>query len=166
MEAARDTMPRVIAHDTCASALGEGLDDLADLCVWLARAADCDGGVKAVASGLDQINGIRVLLSLLSDRVRGIQVAVEALMVQGDVEVDNVAILERPLVGDTVADDLIDRGADALGVSMVSKWAWVAVALDGLLKDDLVNLVGGDARADMGRRDLQDLASKLAWCER
>lgn len=37
------------------------------------------------------------------------------VLTKGDVKVDDVAVLERTLVGDTVADDLVDRCADRLG---------------------------------------------------
>ena len=43
-----------------------------------------------------------------------VQVAVEAAVVGGDVHIDNVAIAQRPLVRDAVADDLVDGRANAL----------------------------------------------------
>ena len=38
----------------------------------------------------------------------------EATVVQGNVEVDNVAVFEDVLIGDSVADDLVDASADGL----------------------------------------------------
>ena len=39
----------------------------------------------------------------------------EAVVVEGDVEVDDVAFEEEALVGDAVADYFVDGGADGFG---------------------------------------------------
>ena len=70
----------------------------------------------------------------------------------GDVEVDDVAVLQRPGVGDAVADDLVDRRADALGEAVVVERARVGAALDGEVVDEDVDLVGGDAGRAPARR--------------
>ena len=36
-------------------------------------------------------------------------------MVQSNVDVENITVLEDSLIGNAVADDLVDRGADRLG---------------------------------------------------
>ena len=57
----------------------------------------------------------RATLVDVADEERDRRVAVHAVEVDGDVDVDDVAVDQRPAVGDAVADDLVDRGADRLG---------------------------------------------------
>src|SRR5690606_39364941 len=52
-------------------------------------------------------------------------VAVHALVVGGDVDVDDVAVGDDGVVGDAVADDLVQRGAQRLGVALVAQRAGV-----------------------------------------
>ena len=52
-----------------------------------------------------------------------------------------------PVVGDAVADDLVDRGAQRLREAVVVERARVAAPGDAGLVADRVELVGGDARA-------------------
>jgi hypothetical protein len=53
------------------------------------------------------------------------------------------------IAGDTVADDVVDRGAHALGIALVVEIGWRATVLDGVVVDHLVDLVGGHACGDM-----------------
>ncbi|EOB69001.1 sodium/hydrogen exchanger family protein, partial [Neisseria meningitidis 64182] len=53
-------------------------------------------------------NGIRI--EMQSDTVLQAGVAVEAVFFDGEVDVDNVAFFERLVVGNAVADDVVDGG--------------------------------------------------------
>ena len=53
------------------------------------------------------------------------------------------------IAGDAVTDDVIDRGAYALGVALVVEVCRRAAVLDGVVVDHLVDLVGGHACGDM-----------------
>ena len=46
----------------------------------------------------------------------------EAAVVETYVEVDDVAVFERSLVGDTVAYDLVDGCAEGFGEVVVVEW--------------------------------------------
>ena len=83
-----------------------------------------------------------------TDQERGVGVAVHAAEIRRDVEIDDVAIVQHPVVGDAVADDLVDRRADALGEAVVVERARVGAPLDARLVDVGVDLVGGDAGGD------------------
>jgi hypothetical protein len=50
-----------------------------------------------------------------ADVVGLVQVAVEAAVVEGYVDVEDVAVLEGALVRDAVADDFVGGGADGFG---------------------------------------------------
>ncbi|MNT32463.1 hypothetical protein D3C72_1683460 [compost metagenome] len=90
-------------------------------------------------------------------------VAVVAVLDDGDVDVQGVAILERLVVRDAVADHVVDRGADRLRVALV-----VERGRDGLLHvddvvvADLVQLIGGDARLDMFGNHFQHIGGQFA----
>ena len=91
------------------------------------------------------------------------RVAVVAVLDDGDVDVDDIPVLQRPVVRYPVADDVIDRGADRFREAAV-----VQRRRDGLLHpDDVfvadpVQLVAGDAGADVGRDHLEHLGGQAA----
>ena len=93
----------------------------------------------------------------VADEERGVGVAVDAVDVGRDVEVEDVAVLQHPGVGDAVADDLVRRRAHALREAVVVERRRVGVALDVQLVDVLVDLVGGDVRAHHLAGEAQDL---------
>ena len=80
-----------------------------------ARFYNFDGLLKALAGCLHNANGIAVSECFGADVVGFVEVAVEAAMVEGDVEVKDVAVEEETLVGDAVADDFVGGGADGFG---------------------------------------------------
>ena len=47
----------------------------------------------------------------LADQEGGVGVAVHPFAVEGDITVDDVTVPQRTIVGDAVADDFVDRGA-------------------------------------------------------
>ena len=53
------------------------------------------------------------------------------------------------IAGDTVADDVVDRGTHALGIALVVEIGRRATVLDGVVVDHLVDLIGGHARGDV-----------------
>jgi hypothetical protein len=88
-------------HDAAVVALGELLD----------RVHQFDGFFQAVACGFDDAHAVGVLGGA-ADVVGFVQVAVEAAVVEGYVDVEDVAVLQGALVGDAVADDFVDGCAD------------------------------------------------------
>lgn len=85
-----------------------------------------------------------------------------ALVVYGDIYVDDVTVLEGPPIRDSVADNLIDRCAHALWVIEVIVWGRIGAMFNGYPMHYLINLVGGDARADSGMRCVQHDATDAA----
>ena len=136
---------------------------LASACSWMARPISLngwpgphhgDGPVEALAGDLDQPPA---LLVDVADEEGGVGVAVDAVEVDRDVEVADVAVDERPVVGDAVADDLVHRRAQRLREAVVVERARVAAPVDAGLVADGVELVGGDARAHGGAGEGQHL---------
>jgi hypothetical protein len=80
----------------------------------------------------------------------------------GHVNVHDVALGERPRVRDTVADALVDRGADALGEAAVVQGRGVSARLERPAVHRRVDRVGGHARADHRAGLVQDLGGQAA----
>ena len=76
-----------------------------------------DAAHQALAG--DPHQALRAVVDV-ADEERGVGVAVHAVEVDRDVEVDDVAVDQRAVVGDAVADDLVDRGAQRLAGSRCS----------------------------------------------
>ena len=97
------------------------------------------------------------LLVDVADEVGRVGVAVHAVDVGRDVDVDDVAVLERAGVGDAVADDLVDARAHRLREALVAEGRGVGAVVEHVLVGDGVELVGGDAG-----RDAPSTASTMA----
>ena len=80
-----------------------------------------------------------------TDGERRRRVAVHAVDVGGHVDVDDVAVTQRTVVGDPVAHDLVHRRAHRLRVRAVAERARVRAARHVRGVGDRVELVGGDA---------------------
>lgn len=108
-------MSAVGFDDAAVSAFGVFFDYGAGVAEGHARFDEFDGFVEAFAGGFDDADGGRVGAGKGSDVVCFVEVAVEAVVVEGDVKVDNVAFEEEALVGDPVANYFVDGGADGFG---------------------------------------------------
>jgi len=82
--------------------------------------------------------------------------------VSGDVNVDNITVLDLVKVRNAVANDLVHRRAHALREVVVVERRRVALALDARLVDDAVNLVACRADAARFAGEIEDFAAHLA----
>lgn len=85
-----------------------------------------------------------------------------AVVVHGDVHVDDVAVGQSPTVGNAVTDHFIDRRAQRLGEPAIVERAGVTVAGDRGLVADAVELVGGDANLNCGAHLVEHLGGQPA----
>lgn len=85
--------------------------------------------VQAFPRGFHDLNGIWVCLGLVSNIVRLVDISVESFVVQRNVDVDDIAIFQWPLVGDPVADGFVDRSADRLGEVYIIERRWVRLRI-------------------------------------
>lgn len=90
------------------------LDDVAKVGDLDPRLDVLDGPLQALPRRLHEPHVVRVRPGLVSDVVRLVQVPVVPFVVERDVDVQNVPVLQDPLVGYAVADDFVGRGADRL----------------------------------------------------
>src|SRR5690606_35796472 len=118
VERAPDTVPRVVAHDAVSETAGVALDGAPDDVDRSSRGDGRDAAVEGLAGALDEVTCLGCDVSHEEGRV---EVTVHAVVVGGDVDVDDVAVDEGGVVGDAVADHFVDGGAARFGEATVSE---------------------------------------------
>lgn len=78
------------------------------------------------------------------------------------VDVDDVAVSQNVVVGDAVADDFVDAGANGVGVAVVAQAGRSVAVLDGVIVSQLVDLAGGDAGPDVRAQEVHDFGVETA----
>merc|ERR1719235_2739289 len=100
------------------------------------------------------------VLITFADEEALVQIRVKPFVVNGDVEVDNVALFDRPHVRNAVADHLVRGYADGFRELVVVQRRRVALPLTAGLVDQAVEEIAGYARPQRPRREVQYLAAK------
>ena len=147
------------AHHAVAVPLRERLDDPADHVDAPTRLDRPDAALERLAGALDQQP--RLLVDVAGEEGR-VGVAVHAVEERGDVDVDDVAGLDDPAVGDAVADHLVDARAQRLREAAVAQRRGVGAVVAEELVADPVELVGGDAGHDVATDLLAGLRGEPA----
>jgi hypothetical protein len=113
VEGLTDAVAGEVAHDPVAEPLGVGLDGAADH-VHLSSGGD---GLDAAGEGLSgAFDEESDLVPSLTDDEGGVRVAVHTVLIRGDVDVDDVAVLENGVVGEARDEVrlLVERTREAL----------------------------------------------------
>jgi hypothetical protein len=84
------------------------LDDIAVVTEESARLDHLDSLSQAFSRCLRYAYCIRVCQRLVANVVCLVEITVEAAVVEGHIDVEDVAVLENSLIGDTVANNLVD----------------------------------------------------------
>ena len=92
---------------------------------------------------------IRQVVRNLADAVHPARIAVPAIDDQRVVDVEDIALAQRLVVGNAVADDMVDRGADRFGVAAVKQRRRIGAVVHGELVGEVVETLRGDAGSDM-----------------
>src|SRR5690606_35266447 len=111
VETTADAVAAVLAHDRVTVALGVDLDGVAYVAEGGARPHGADPLPHALVAHAAQALGDH---RGLADEKHAARVAVEAVLDDRDVDVDDVAVLELALAGNAVTDDVVHGGADRL----------------------------------------------------
>ena len=99
----------------------------------------------------------------VADQIHAAGVAVPAVEDRGHVDVDDVAVLQRLVARDAVADDMVDRDAAALGVAAIAERRRDRRRASSIMSvDDVVELAGGDAGHDVRHERVEDLGGEAA----
>src|SRR3989338_7132883 len=146
-----DAVSAKLAHYAVAQWFDETLDGMADIAQIGARPDRADAAPQRQPGGLAQASG-------QNRRRTGVEhptaVAVITILDHGDIDVHDIAILERLIVGHTVAKLMIDRGANRFWIrrmpaGRVIEWCGNAVLhVDDEIMAQLVQLVGRYAHLD------------------
>lgn len=124
-----DAVSAICPDNTTVPALRMLLDDVAVFAEKRAWLDNLNRLVQAFARSLSHPHSVWVRERLVSNVVSLVQIRVETAVVDGDVDVENISILEYSLVGDAVADDLVERRAYRLGKMAVVEGRWVRLRL-------------------------------------
>jgi hypothetical protein len=151
-------MAGVVTNDAVAEALGIALDHPAEDVDLPTRADRPDRAVQRLESPLGEQSG---LLVDVAAEERGAVVSVHTPDVGGDVDLDDVPVLERARIRDAVADDLIDRGAAGLGKAAIAEGRGIGPVVDQEFVHDAVEFVGGHSWGDRRRSGVHRLSGQF-----
>ena len=142
VELTTHTVTGVVANHTVTETCRILLNDATNHVDLAARLHSLNRTVQGLFGALNQQAGLFVHVA---DEQGLVGVAVHAVQVCGDVQVEDVAVLQHGGVRDAVADDLVQGGAHGLGVAAVIHGGGVRAVVANVLVDQHVNLVGGGA---------------------
>src|SRR5690606_38856909 len=153
MEHLADAVAAIVAHHAVAVGVGMFLDDLADITEVGAGANHGDTLIQALLGNAGQ-SGDPVGYLANMEHLAGVTVV--AILDHSDIDIHRVAILQRLVVGNTMADHVIERGADGLGegdatvpAAVVQRRGNGFLFIDDEVVTTLVQLIGGHARLDV-----------------
>src|SRR3954465_12006390 len=140
---AAEAMAAEIAHHAHGLRLDEALDGMADIAgggAWLPR-----GNAKHHRLIRDFDQPLRLARDR-ADRIHPAGIAVPAVDDEGDVDVDDVAFLQRTVARHAVTDHVIDRGAGRIAIAAVHQRCRKRTVAEGELADELADPRGRNAR--------------------
>ena len=151
---AADAVPAELEVDAEARSPGHVTDGRRDVAEPVAGLRCCDAGLKRAAGGRDQAS----LLARRPDDDAERGVGDPAIDTRREVDADEVAVLQHVVVGETVQDRVVDRGAQDLAKRrgaerrVVVDVAGLGAALADHLVGELVELEQVDARRQRPHR--------------
>lgn len=83
------------------------------------RLDQLDRHVQTLPGCFDNPDGIGIRFRFVPDVVRLVEIAVVPAVVKRDVNIEDVTVHQHALVGDAVADDFVEGGADGFGEEIV-----------------------------------------------
>ena len=148
MEGAADAVAAKFLHDGIACVFGNLLAGIAYVAQCRAGFDGFDARHHGIVGGVYQALGDG---GDFADGKHAARVAVEAVFFDGEVDIDDVAFFEGFVVGDAVADDVVDGCAAGFGVgrvAVVQRGGIAALNVDVIIVNEFVDFVGGDAGFD------------------
>ncbi|CAB4580444.1 unannotated protein [freshwater metagenome] len=159
VELLSDSVANKCAHNFVAVGDGMRFNCSADVRERTAGRNSGDAAIKALASDFDET--LRRVIDI-ADAIGGIGVAVHAVEPDGDVEIHDVSIAQRPVIGDAVTNNFVYRCAERFRIAPVIERARVTAAIDIGLMHNCVDFVGGHARGDSGSANVEDFGGSVA----
>ena len=159
VEDAPDAVAAEVAYHGAALALGVALDRVADIAEPRAGPDLGDAAHHGLVGDVDEPARLHARRARVEHAAR---VAVPAVEDHGHVDVHDVALLQPLVAGDAVADDVIDRGADGLGVAAIAERRRHCAAIDDVVVAEGIEGLGGDAGLDQRRQRVEHLGREPA----
>ncbi len=148
-----------VAHHRAALALGVGLDGGADVAGRRTLAHDGDAAHHRLVRHLHEALGAT---RHLADEVHARRVPVPAVDDEGDVDVDDVAVLQRLAIGQAVADDVVEGGANRFAVAPVVERGGIGAVRHREVEHQPVEVVGQRAWMDVRGQHVEGGGGELA----
>lgn len=181
MKVRPDAVPNELRHNIQLILCRMGLDNVADLAERNVRTAEADRFVQTFFGDFHEAASFIVDVPH-QKRCRAIAVKILVIhlfcrsrrrrrLAQGKrysspthryVDVDDVSIGQRPVVGDPVADHIVHRSAHRLREAGVPQWRWISIQIYRLEMDELVDFLGCDAYVDDVGAFSQDVGRDFA----
>lgn len=98
----------------------------------------------------------------LADKERRRRVTVKSVENRRDIDIDDVTFFQNRVIGDAVTDHLINGCAHRLGKAVVAERCRKRFMSDGVLMNDLIDLIGGHTRFDELAGVLERLSGQSA----
>src|SRR5450830_1632277 len=155
-----DTMAAVLTDHTEAVTLGNALNRVTNVTQRRAGTDHANTGAHGFIRGLDQTSSLR---ARFADEVHAAGVAVPAILDHGNVDIDDIAVLQRLGRRNAVANHLVDRGTHGFREAVITDITGNGLLhVDDVIVAKLIQLVGGDPRLDVGRDHGQHLGGQFA----
>ena len=135
------------------------LDHMADIAGGTARPDRGDAAHHRFIGDIDQPQGFQFDVAHQKHARR---VAVPAVQDHGNVDVHNITVPQRLVVGNTMTHDMIDGGADSVAIAAIAQAGGDRAMGDRVIVGDLVQFGGGDAGLDQRHQHVQHLGSQAA----
>lgn len=103
-----DAVANISTDNAAVLALGMGLDRVAKVAEESAGLDHRNRLVQTLARSLNDPDSIRIGLGAVAYVIGLVEIAVEAFVVESDIKVDNIAIKKNALIGNAVANNLVD----------------------------------------------------------
>ena len=159
MKVSADTVSLVFSDNGVACSSGEGLDSAADFDDGASWAGGGDSDEEGIEGGLYE--PFCDVGDIADEEGFGL-IAVPAVDDCGDVDVNDVPGFEGASIGDTVADDFVDAGADGAGVAFVVEAGGYMAVVSGEGVGEPVEFVGGDAFGDVLSEEVDEFRVELS----
>jgi hypothetical protein len=177
VEDAVDTMATVRPDHAAVLLLGMLLNHIAKIAYQRARLHHLDSFIQTLARRLYDADSVRIRFGTIANVIGLVEVAVETLMVQGNIQIDDIAIQQNALVRNSVANDLVRRSAYRLREVVVvqgrrvrlGSLVWYAedadlppayISFDTCLVADLIQVVGCNAGLELRSHDIEHFSGQ------
>src|SRR3546814_550855 len=157
VEIPADAVAAEIADNAIAMALRVSLDGVRDVAQMVAGPRLLEAEHQRFVGDLDEL--LR-LDGHVAAQIHTAGIAVPAVQERRHVDIEDVAVLQRAVAGDAVADDMVYRDARAVGIAAIAQGRGHGAGVAHHPVNDRVQLPGGDAgddRSDEHTSELQSL---------